>query len=319
MDLQSTDAQQRVSARERRRQLAPHITDAEEGPIIPFPYVMYLPLSRYATPTANADELGFRVSIKYGQRLKLNKVKAVNVKKGIVLGNGQLWGTGASSDSKVMHNVLNDLRPDEVWYSLALRASNMTQERIAAELFAPLDTASAVWVSGSRLLGAALSTLSHRKFLPCPGFERYLAAFGMSDTEATEPFNLESRWHELLALFEREIALFGRVFGHASANAIFALQPTLGWSDKPLSPQERELADLFKAEAGPGAIDPEAFKAFAKSFTLSAEKICTRHNVKFVNVAEAPEFMTRDWLFLDGAHMTDAGHDALARVITRAL
>ena len=314
----SPSEQARLSHNELRRQLIPNIGDAEGQGMIPFPYVMLLPLPGYTSPTATADECGFRISIKAGRRLKRDKLKAVAVSKGVFLGNGIAWGTGTSDDSKVVHNVLNDTRPSEVWYSVALRATSMTQERISAELFAPLDVTHAVWLSGIRMLHTSLYKVPHNAIMPFPGEDRFMAAMG-GPTYTIPDFSMEARWAELMTLFEREMVLFSRAFRPPATNIIFALQAGLGWCKKPLSPEERDMTAAAGADKGASVIDPDAFTAYILHFAKSAEKICARHGVTFINVAAQPEFLVPEWLFADGGHLTDAGHAALARVIARHL
>ena len=92
----------RLSSSELRRQLIPNIGDAEGQGMIAFPYVILLPLPGYTSPTANADENGFRISLKSGRRMKLDRLKAAPISKGILLGNGVAWGTGTSGDGTVV-------------------------------------------------------------------------------------------------------------------------------------------------------------------------------------------------------------------------
>ncbi|MFM2129271.1 MAG: hypothetical protein RL477_817, partial [Pseudomonadota bacterium] len=104
-----------LSARERRQQLSPHMADTDRTPLEPRAYVMFMPQPNFTSPSANTDEYGFRIALKQGRRLVLRKMRAAKVKKGILLGNSQIWGTGASKDENVVHNVLNAARKDECW------------------------------------------------------------------------------------------------------------------------------------------------------------------------------------------------------------
>lgn len=312
-------AADKVAARELRKRLVPHITDTDETPLVPRPYIMFAPQPYFTSPSANTDENGFRVSIKNGARLSLRGLRHATAPKGAVFGNSQIWGTGTSSDNNVVHNVLNETRPDEQWCSVALRASSLTQERLAGELYAPLDARHVAWITGGIFLNYATSTLVHERLLPFPFMERFLSLMGAGQQSMRGPIVLEERWPQVLRLFEREIILYSRTYRATAANLIFALQPTLSWSDKPLSPEEKQLWDLFQSQIDRSAIEPEAFRAFVRAFVKQARAICERHRVTFIDVSQHPEFMTPAWLFIDGAHMNDAGHRALARVIAGAL
>jgi len=315
----TTGAPSQSKGHQRRRQLVPEVDDGELVRLIPHPYTMMMPAPHYTSRSANSDENGFRIALKDGRRVKLARLHGAPVAKGVVLGNGQIWGTGTTSDGTVVHNVLNKMRPEEIWYSLALKATNLTQERIAAELFAPLDATHAVWITGSYFLQLLLSHLSHKSLIPYPTQSMFFSALSASAAEDREAPDLKTRWSDAMELLEREITLFGRLFRSTATNIVFALQPSLSWCDKPTCPQERELADLFAAQAGVTPAQVSGQKQLARIYAARAEEICTRQGIKFLDINTAPALLTEEWLFLDGGHLTDAGHDALARVIAGAL
>ncbi len=308
-----------VGARERRQQLSPHLADTDRTPLEPRAYVMLIPQPNFTSPSANTDEYGFRIALKQGRRVVLNKLRGAEIRKGIVLGNSQIWGTGASKDEHVVHNVLNAERADECWYSFALRNSTLTQERLAAELYAPLDPAHAVWISGTVTLNVALTNASHARIFPFPSQARFTSLMQAPPALDRDDATWDRRWAEVLDLFEREITLFARLFGRTAPRPLFVLQPVISWCEKPWSAEEQEVNDLFRAEGGKAIIDPETFNSIVKMFINEGRKICDRHGVTFVHAADNPEFKVKDWLFVDGAHMTDAGHKALAQVIARNL
>jgi hypothetical protein len=280
---------------------------------------MTMPLPRYASPSANTDDHGFRIAIKGGRRIVLDRIRSASVAKGIVLGNGQVWGTGTTADDRVIHNVLNALRPAEFWYSLALKGTNLTQERLAAELFAPLDAAHAVWITGSHFLNGTFGNRPHYPLLPFPTQSPFYAALGGAHLEPVEQPDPKTRWPDVLMQFDREMTLFARTFKSGRSAPIFALQPSLYWSRKPHAVQERELQILFSAESGLTARHEEAMRALAMAFVAQAGEICARHGVRFVNLSDEPELMPGNWLFLDGGHLTDAGHAAMATAVARHL
>jgi hypothetical protein len=154
--------------------------------------------------------------------------------------------------------------------------------------------------------------------MPFPGEDRFTAALG-GPAAPTVDFSIPARWAELHALFAREMALFARAFRPPARSVIFALLPGLSWCDKPRASEEQEMLDLAVAERSAAAIDPTTFRNYLELFAVAAEKICAQHGVTFIDVAVQPEFNTSAWLFADGGHLTDAGHAALAQVISRHL
>jgi hypothetical protein len=215
--------------------------------------------------------------------------------------------------------VLNRARADELWYSFALRRSALTQERIAAELHAPLQVEYAVWISGMVLLSLWLleATRSmHELMLPYPAMGEYYKKMGWPAVPR-DGAPTEARWVQMLKLFEREIAVFSRVFGPGARALVFGFQPFLPWCAKPLAPQERELVDIFFST--PGVVKPalasDSIKPLAQRFVRAAGPICERHGVRFVDLGSSPEFAVADWLFVDTTHLSDAGHRALAGAV----
>lgn len=315
----TTGAPSQTKGHQRRRQLVPEVDDGELVRLVAHPYTMMMPAAHYTSRSANSDENGFRIALKEGRRVKLSRLAGASVAKGVVLGNGQIWGTGTTSDATVVHNVLNKMRPEEIWYSLAMKATNLTQERIAAELFAPLDASHAVWITGSYFLQLVLSHLSHKSLIPFPTQSLFFSAFNAPGAEDHEAPDMKARWVDAMELLEREIVLFARLFRSTAKNVVFALQPSLSWCDKPMCAQEAELAALFAEQAGVTAAQTSGQKQLARIYAARAAEICARQGITFLDINTAPAFLTEEWLFLDGGHLTDAGHDALARVVADAL
>lgn len=303
-----------VDARQRRLELSPQFADTDGVQFVPVPYIMYAPQPDYASPSANTDEIGFRLSFKNNKRLTRAAFSAASGEKGIILGNSVSWGTGTTHDTKVVHNVLNDRMPSTSWYSFALRQTTFTQERLAAELFAPLDVDHAVWISGDVALYLAMTDLDHRYVSPYPSQRQYEKQLEFKASPNLPGF--EQRFHEVRTLFERELILFKRVFGQGARNLVFAHKPKLSTCGKTLHPAEVELAQLH--DAMPGMLkDPktDAQRALDVGFRKHARILCERHGITFIDMDQSPRVKTPDWLFVDDGHMNDAGHDVLAGII----
>jgi len=56
-------------------------------------------------------------------------------------------------------------------------------------------------------------------------------------------------------------------------------------------------------------------RPLAQRFVPAAAAICGRHGVRFVDLGSSPQFAASDWLFVDTAHLSDAGHRALAAAV----
>lgn len=308
-----------IKARDLRRQLVPHIVDTDATPMRPHPYLMTVPQPNYKSPTANTDEHGFRVTRKFRRNTALREVRSMPIAKGVVLGNSQAWGTGARHDDDVIHNVLNSEGPEEMWVSVALRDSNLTQERLAAELYAPLDARHYVWITGAMTLGLMLETFSHSMILPFRNMSRFMKLVGMPNGLIHKTADPERRLTQALSLADRELVLFQRIFSHANANLMFVLQPSITGTGKQLSPEEQDLTDRFALEGKPVALDPTKILSVRERFVSRLKDVCNLLGIKFVDVGRCPEFQSSSWLFVDHLHLTSEGHRALANVINRHL
>ena len=312
----SPDKSVLVGAKERRQQLSPQFADTDKVRLIPVPYIMLAPQAHYVSPSANTDEMGFRLSFKNGARVSRAEFMATPGKKGIILGNSVSWGTGASHDINVVHNVLNRDMPNTTWFSLALRMSTLTQERLSAELFAPLDVDHVVWITGGLFIMLGLSPEDHSRFMPFPSQAQFEKALGLS---YARPNNVDFtvRLPQMLQLLERELALLSRVFGPRARSMIFAIQPAPLHYNKPLHPKEKELLDLFFAMPGP-LKDPgyrKVYQTLLARIVEASKTLCPKHGIQFVDISESRHFNTPEWLFVDTGHMSDAGHVALANAI----
>ncbi len=303
-----------ADARMRRTELSPQFADSDRVALLPVPYIMCAPAGDFASPSANTGDMGFRLSFKDGARISRAEFANLSGEKGIVIGNSVSWGTGATHDTKVVHNALNELMPKTTWLSLALRQTTLTQERLAAELFAPLDIDHVVWITGSVFLSIAATTADHRNFLPYAMQRRFEKTLGgMPKSDKTD---FAQRRAQMRVLLERELILLRRVFGSRARNLVFAVQPSLQTCGKRLHAAEQELARLFYAMPG-NLKEPNSdlHQALAKLFRKDARSLCEKHGIAFVDMDEAPHFQTNEWLFVDPAHMNDAGHRVLAAIV----
>ncbi|MGE5515458.1 MAG: hypothetical protein ACM31D_06510 [Bacteroidota bacterium] len=101
---------------------------------------------------------------------------------------------------------------------------------------------------------------------------------------------------------------------------VYALQPILGWTGKPLSPEETALLDERDALGLPwhrmlGQIsDADHYQWYRDAI----ESRCRQLGIGFIDTNAALRHRA-DWLFIDRLHLTDAGQNACAEAIAAAL
>jgi hypothetical protein len=200
-----------------------------------------------------------------------------------------------------------------------LRQSVLTQERIAANLFAPLDVTHVVWITGSVLVMNGLTRIDHTPYLPFPEQLRFETSQGFR-SPLQDTVSVLGRAAEISVHIEREMALISRIYRDARS-LVFMWQPTLMHYDKPMGAKEQELMDIARRLPGK-PVNPARIKAQRElSHRLAdfAKRTAPKYGLRFVDPTESPVFQSRDWLFVDLEHLNDVGAAALANIIREAL
>ncbi len=277
--------------------------------------------SNYRSTSLNTDECGFRVCIANGHHISLGEFHDVkNIKKGIVIGNSSIFGVGTSSDHGTVSNRLNATDTNGIlWYNLGLRASNMTQERIASELYAPKEIEYFAWISGGNdMVAMHLGLGGNRYSPPFIGEPAYLKTMnGVSEISQELGRDIEKKYHLLLGAVEREIELVSLYRRSLGARVLFCMQPMLSWVDKVLSVEETQLVGYFDS------VQNNIHRVHAQNimrpwydrYTKAIENICRRCAVDYLDFNTHPGFRGPDWMFIDRIHVTDRAHAIMAETV----
>jgi fatty-acyl-CoA synthase len=296
-------------------ELAPQMRDVEGQPYEWVAYLMRRGMPNYRSPTLSSDEHGFRTTVRGGKPLAYREFVAEPGSRGVVLGNSFAYGIGTTHDSRTFTSLLN--RSALRWYNLSQRASVTMQERLAFELYAPDAVDAVAWVSGiNNLISLIVGEGAPGNPAPFVG-ERQYATRMMPGARFREHAPFEERYLAMLRQLEMDISSLALRL-RERARLGFFLQPSASWVDKPLAAEERTLIERFD---NAGAVlqqahHPRHLQALHARFAGELAAICGRWKVDFVDCNADARYRSARWLFIDRTHMTDAGHEVTAAVLT---
>lgn len=304
---------------DRKYELAPQMRDVEAQPYEWMAYVMRRGSARYRSRALNTDEHGFRRTHRGGAALDYTTFLRSDAPQGIVLGNSFAYGAGTSADECVFASLLNDSAGSAatVWYNLALRASTLTQERLAFELYGPDAPSLVVWASGvNNLIALVIGEGYGGNPAPFVG-ERLYASTMMPDRPMRSPGSLDERYPQMIRQAERDLSALALQVRARGGQLLFCLQPSLTWIDKIQTDEERCLVEVFDqpGSAIQRAHRPETLGPLYRRYRADLMAACERWDVPFLDLNEIAALREPQWLFVDRTHMNDEGHATVARAI----
>ena len=307
------------SVRDVRAESNPGLADYEKIELVWHPYLMRLCQPNAKTPSAATDALGFRHTCHRGVPLSYAEYRQ-SEDSSVLLGNSAAFGVGASSDEAAISSQLASVT-DGPWYNLSGRAFNQLQDVLTLLLFGAAKHRNIVVLSGINDLLFALHFPTADPFTPMFwGQDRFLAWGNPGATPAASPVSLEERYRYALDGIDRSLLLLAR-YAENRANVLYALQPLLAWTDKPLHPNEAEVCRQWDAlQTGFRTIHrPEIVLPWKDRFSRDAETLCRKHAIRFVDLNRQPELCTAEHLFVDRIHLSDRGQRVVAEIIGRCL
>jgi hypothetical protein len=342
-----TRGNDRPNARER---LAPQMADYDAwgGQMAWRPYLMFFQPPDIRTSSCNTDSLGFRFSADpEGNVARTDEWSGKQCN--VVLGNSVAFSVGATSDTNSLSARLSH-HSSETWLNFAGRAFAATQEYLTF-LFHRHSVGQIkriVLFSGSNdiyLYYAPkmfdetfgiffFSEVFAERMKPpqIPHWKKQMWESMLPHRFKSLPAKPEPDLDEIFAARhptrERAVALLVRSLENWKMAAegfgielVYALQPVRSWSQKALTIEERELAEELSERGSKWnailakVMDEEQHHWYAGRL---AEE-CDRLGIPFIDmsVAFSNHPRNKEWLFLDYLHLTDAGYDVSAEVLTK--
>ncbi len=302
----------------RRNQLLPQFADVDRQPYEWVSYLMRRGAADFRSPSLNTDRCGFRLGWRKGTAFGLDEFGAMPGPKGLVLGNSVAFGIGTSHDRVSLANQLDarSAEPAPRWFSLALRASSLTQERLAMELHAPGEFSHVVWMSGVNALVAAMLGGGDTTN-PAPYVGEWMFRKLAGAKAPPRGADIAAAYPDLARALRRDLEIAGAWLARRGVRRLFLMQPVLSWIDKTLSAEERELVAAF--DASPQAVQrahgPEQLGPWKERYLADLSAACDAAGFDFIDLNAEPRFRAQDWLFADRTHLTDCGQALVADVV----
>lgn len=337
-----------ITARwERRYEIAPQMRDYDDLDEKRWlPYLMFFQHPGRRAASFTTDNLGFRTSVRAGQSLNFEEFCRLNGPRAALVGGSTAFGVGATSDAQTLTSRLNGMG-DRVWFNFAGRAFNSTQEWILFLLHLPPDVETVVLFTGINNLAlshvAGSTSPIYNSFYNQSVFEQALARGlpGGVQGAARDLFReltrkarrlsspapsangtgrsvTDERIQAILACFRRDLQVWSLLRKALGFRLLFAFQPVASWIQKEFSPEEKEMFTLLDEIQGPHwDILSGYLTEWAPTYRDEVRRICGSLEVPFVDLNEAASLRQPQWLFVDRAHLTDAGYALCADEIRR--
>ncbi len=328
---------------ERRYAITPQMRDydrLEEKAWVPYLMLFHPPCLR--TPAFTTDAAGFRRTLRRGVPVTWEAYNASGRRRGALIGGSAAFGVGASSDAGALSSRLSE-RQERLWWNFAGRGFNSTQELLAFLLHLPQDVEQVLLFSGANnlVLSHMAGTTSpvYNSFYAQSVFERGLrsglvtgvrgslhllaremARKLMSPDGAAHPQDERERYDHMIACFRRDLRLWALLGAALGCPVRLALQPMAAWIEKALSPEEQELFDILDRCDPTGAWEGIAayLRRERERYVADVQRLCEEFRIPFLNLNRCPAFAESRWLFVDRAHLTDAGYALAVDEITKA-
>jgi hypothetical protein len=299
------------------------IVDYEKVGLVWRPYVMRLNRPNQKTVSVATDSLGFRVAYYRGKVLPFTAYR-LRSDASVLLGNSVAFGVGASSDQCALSNQLA-LITDRPWVNLSGRASNLMQDVLSLLLFGAPENHDIVLMSGINDLLFALHFEHATPHLPMFWGNDHFATLnesgvsGWSDDSQKSP--VEARYELALEGVDRSLLLFARYGCKHHSRILFALQPLLAWTEKPLHASEEAMCAEWDATASGFRVTHrlEIIGPWKRRFTDDVRALCEKHRLDFIDLNAQPAMLTAEHLFADRIHLTDRGQQLVAGLIADRL
>lgn len=304
------------------------------------PYVMTFQLPGVSTPSFTTDEHGFRGTVWRGRRLTLSGYASEAGRHGLLVGGSTAFGVGASGDAHTVASLLND-RTDQVWFNVAGRSFNSTQELLIFLLYLPEVVDTVLILSGiNNLVLSVLSATTspvYNSFYAHSVFERGLRSGQVTGVRGALKLLVREladratrgedgardgegqKYEHMKACFRRDMRLWTLLRRAMGYRLYFVFQPVPWWIGKVLSEEERELFDILDH------IDPHGawheisgyMHDMAARYVADVRTVCDELDIPFLDLNRSPALRDGRWLFVDRVHLTDDGYVAVADDIVK--
>lgn len=313
----TADKSDRKSSTEAMWRLNPAVRDFETMGFALRPYVERLCQPNYQSTTLTTDRHGFRHLWKDGRGIGYDEFAATPGPKGIICGASQALGYGIA-DAHTLQANLTFLEAGGVeWFSLAAPISQLFQQRLLFEIFAPDETKYCVVVSGT--VNVLLSQMTEVDRAPYPPLHNVTYEWPPNEqTQATDT-NSHTVFEDTLNWMVPNITMFAakcRMIG--DCRLLFCQPPVLPWCGKKPTEKEAQLCTHYRIRHPEYASLIEApdnvphWLAYLAALKESVEA----EGGDYLEMSEEIDPKSEESLFCDIIHPNETGTKLMAACIS---
>ncbi|MFI9560306.1 SGNH/GDSL hydrolase family protein [Nonomuraea endophytica] len=332
---------------EQQKRLIPYMKDYEDFALADvrwLPYVVFFNRAGYTSSAINTDSAGFRVSHGPEGALSLQDAPPPG-EVSVLLGASPAFGLGASGDEHTIASLLHRGPGGSSWLNLASPAFNSTQEVVLFLLHRHQVPAlrDVVVISGlGNLVVAGLpgADRDYGQFFWSGAFLRKMGVPEQEDPhwalgrlasarrrirrgrtpDAAKVLGLAERADLALRTTVRDLGRLCELAAPTGARVHFVLQPTVAWTGKRLSPEEKALIEENDRERGHmwNLFNEVLGAAVYPAYGERLESACEKLGVGFVDANRAFS-AAGEWLFVDQIHLNDEGNRVVAEFLKAEL
>ncbi len=142
---------------------------------------------------------------------------------------------------------------------------------------------------------------------------------GVAPLSNSEKTTKTDSYTTMLSVFERDCEYLQMFAKHHGTTTTFAMQPFVPWIFKTLTAQETQLFAILDQEGGGFSPILNELTDYKEKYSQDLQIICSRVGIKYLDLNEESELQRPEWLFVDRAHLNDAGYDTVAKILMRDL
>ena len=298
--------------------LNPAVRDFDRMGVALRPYVEHVCQPNYRSETLNTDRHGFRHLKQGGHEVDYDTFAGSAGPKGILCGASQALGYGIADADTIQAQLSSEKAGGAQWFSLASPASQLLQQRLLFELFAPAETRYCVVMSGT--VNVLLSLLETQAHAPYPPLHNVNYEWPTDDATQSETPSIDAALTHTARWMRENIAMLAakcRTF--EDCPLLFCHPPVLAWTGKQINPEEQELCEIYRHRHPTYAALVEDAANWQKWRNYCADLRATVENVggTYLEMSDEPTMQSDAALFCDSLHPNAAGAKLIAESISR--
>lgn len=304
-------------ATEEMWRLNPAIADFDRMGFALRPYVERLSQPNYRSGTLTTDRHGFRRLISNGAPIDYDQFTKQKGPRGIICGASQAFGYGITDEDTVQAHLTRMSAGGAQWFSLAAPITQLLQQRLLFELFAPAETKYCVIISGT--VNVLLSLLAPTDRAPFPPLHQMAYEWPSEDSRSVAG-DIDRAFEQTLGWMQDNIRMFAaRCKLLEDCRLLFCHPPVLPWTQKTITDTERRLCDLYRIRHRDYAalIEDSAHQARWQEYRQTLRETVEAVDGTYLEMSSEPAFSEEAALFCDAVHPNEAGAKIIANCVAR--